>query len=43
MSEATDKKDIDLAIAVFCEEIHIDKEEDRSDLVGTYRGTKAAR
>ena len=29
MSKATDKKDLDLAIAVFCEGIHIDKEEDR--------------
>ena len=36
MSEATDENDLDLAIAVFCEGIHIDKEEeDRSDRVGT--------
>ena len=40
MSEATDEKDLDLAIAVFLEGTHIDKEEeDRSDRVGTYRGT----
>ena len=43
VSEATDKKDLDLAIAVFCEGMDIDKEEeDRSDRVGTYRGTMAA-
>ena len=39
-SEATDEKDLDLAIAVFREGMHIDKEEeDRSDRVGTYRAT----
>ena len=39
MSEATDEKDLDLAIAVFLEGTHIDKEEeDRNDRVGTYRG-----
>ena len=44
VSEATDENDLDLAIAVFCEGMHIDKEkEDRSDRVGTYRGTRAAR
>ena len=44
VSEATDENDLDLAIAVFREGIHIDKEEeDRSDRVGTYRGTRAAR
>ena len=60
MSEATDEKDLDLAIAVFLEGTHIDKEEeedhiltrkkkeaeeeeDRSDRVGTYRGTRAVR
>ena len=43
MSEATDEKDLDLAIAVFREGMHIDKEEDRSDRVGTYRGTRAVR
>ena len=44
MSEATDEKDLDLTIAVFLEGTHIDKEEeDRSDHVGTYRGTRAAR
>ena len=43
MSEATDEKDLDLAIAVFCEGMDIDKEEDRSDRVGTYRGTMATR
>ena len=47
MSEATDENDLDLAIAVFREGMHIDKEEedrsDRSDRVGTYRGTRAAR
>ena len=42
MSEATDEKDLDLAI--FREGMDIDKEEeDRSDRVGTYRGTMAAR
>ena len=42
--EATDENDVDLAIAVFREGMHIDKEEeDRSDRVGTYRGTRAAR
>ena len=41
MSEATDEKDLVIAIAVFLEGIHIDKEEkDRSDRVGTYRGTR---
>ena len=42
---------LDFAIAVFCEGIHIDKEEeeeeeeeeDYNDRVGTYRGTRAAR
>ena len=44
LSEATDENDLDLAIAVFREGMHIDKEEeDRSDRVGTYRGTRAAR
>ena len=44
MSKATDENDLDLAIAVFREGMHIDKkEEDRSDRVGTYRGTRAAR
>ena len=44
MSEATDEKDLDLAIAVFLERMHTDKkEEDRSDRVDTSRGTKAAR
>ena len=44
VSEATDENDSDLAFAVFLEEMHIDKEdEDRSDRVGTYRGTRAAR
>ena len=44
VSEATDENDLDIAIAVFCEGMHIDKEEgDRSDRVGTYRGTRAAR
>ena len=39
VSEATDENDLDLAIAVFREGMHIDKEEeDRSDRVGTYRG-----
>ena len=41
VSEATDEKDLDLAIAVFREGMHIDKEEnDLSDHVGTYRGTR---
>ena len=36
VSEATDENDLDLAIAVFREGVHIDKEEeDRSDRVGT--------
>ena len=44
MSEATDENEFDLAIAVFREGMHIDKEEeDRSDRVDTYRGTRAAR
>ena len=44
VSEATDKNDLDFAIAVFREGMHIVKEEeDRIDLVGTYRGTRAAR
>ena len=30
-------------ISVFHEVMHIDMEEDRSDLVDTYRGTRAAR
>ena len=43
MSEATDENDLNLAIAVFCEGVHIYKEEeDRSDRVGTYRGTKGS-
>ena len=41
--EATDEKDLDLAIAVFREWTHIAKEEERSDRVGTYRGTRASR
>ena len=41
VSEATDENDLDLAIAVFCEGVQIDKEEeDRSDRVGTYRGRR---
>ena len=41
MSQATDENDLDLAIAVFREGTHIEKEEeDRSDRVGTYRGTR---
>ena len=44
VSEATNENDMDLAIAVFREGMHIDKEkEDRSDRVGTYRGTRAAK
>ena len=44
VSEVTDENDLDLAIAVFREGTHIDKEEeDRSNRVGTYRGTRAAR
>ena len=44
VSEATDEKDLDLAIAVFREGMNIDKEEeDSSDCVDTYRGTIAAR
>ena len=43
MSEATDEKDLDLAIAVFHEGMDIDKEEDLSDRVGTYHETMAAR
>ena len=40
--EATDENDLDLAIAVFREGMHIEKEEeDRSDRVGTYRGRRA--
>ena len=35
MSEATDENDLDFAIAFFREGIDIDKEEDRSDRVGT--------
>ena len=39
-----DENDLDLAIAVFREGMHIGKEEeDRIDRVGTYRGTRAAR
>ena len=41
MFKATDEKDLDLAI--FRVGMDIDKEEDRSDRVGTYRGTMAAR
>ena len=44
VSEATDENNLDLAIAVFREGMHVDKEEeDRSDRVGTYRRTRAAR
>ena len=44
VSELTDENDLDLAIAVFREGMHIDKEEeDRSDRMDTYRGTRAAR
>ena len=44
VSEATDENDLDLAIAIFREGMHIDKEEEhRIDRVGTYRGTRAAR
>ena len=44
VSEATDEKDLDLAIAVFGEGMDIDKEEeDRSDRAGTYRGKMVAR
>ena len=44
MSEATDEKDLELAIAVFREVVQIDnKENDRSDRIGTYRETRAAR
>ena len=44
MSEATNEKNLDLAIAVFREWMHIDKEEnDRSDRLGTYRGKMAVR
>ena len=44
VSEATNENDLDLAIAVFREGLHVDKgEEDRSDLVSTYRGRRAAR
>ena len=44
VSEATDEKYLDLAIAVLSEGMDIDKEEeDRSDRVGTYSGTMAAR
>ena len=44
ISEATDEKDLDFAIAVFRDGMHIDKEEeDRSDRIGTFRGTRAAR
>ena len=38
VSEATDEKDLDLAIAVFREGMDDKEEEDRSDRVGTYRG-----
>ena len=41
---ATDENDLDFAIADFLVGTHIDtEEEDRSDLVGTYRGIRAAR
>ena len=44
VSEATDENDMDLAIAVFCEGMSIDKEEgDCSDRLGTDLGTRAAR
>ena len=39
-----DEKDLDPAIAVFPEEMHIDKEEnDRSDRMDTYHGKRVAR
>ena len=41
--EATDKNDLDFAIAIFRVGTHIDNEEDQSDHVGTYRGIRAAR
>ena len=38
------RTDLDLAIAVYCGGMLFDKKvEDRSDRVGTYRGTRAAR
>ena len=44
MFEATDEKDLDLAIAVLRGGMDIEKEEeDPSNRVGTYRGTRAAR
>ena len=43
MSKATNDEDLDLAIAVFREGMHTDKEEDLSDRMGTYRGTRATR
>ena len=41
MSEATDEKVLDFAIAVFRVGTHPDKEEDQSDRVGSYRGIRA--
>ena len=38
MHEITDDNDLDFAIAVFRAGTQIDKEEDHSDRVGTYRG-----
>ena len=44
MSEAAVENDLDLVIAVFRIDAHIDNEkEDRSDRVGRYRGIRAAR
>ena len=44
VSAATDENDLDFAIADFLVSTRIDnEEEDRSDLVGTYRGMRAAR
>ena len=40
--EATDENDLDFAIPVFWLGTHSDKEEDRNDRVGTYRGIRAA-
>ena len=40
---ATDENDLDFVTAVFRVETHIDKEEDRSDRVGTYREIRAVR
>ena len=44
MFQATDEKDLGLTITVFREGTHIGEEdEDRSDRVGKYRGTRVAR